>query len=79
MVELAAERNERNFLVREHRSGSFSRSLRLPYAVDADAAQASYEQGVLRLSLPKAGAGRSGVAASTRVRGSGGAKPPGNK
>src|SRR5581483_9072074 len=48
------ERKERNYLVREHRTGSFSRSLRLPYAVDADAVQATYEHGVLRLTMPKA-------------------------
>ncbi len=48
------ERKERNYLVREHHAGSFSRSLRLPYAVNADEVQATYEHGVLRLSLPKA-------------------------
>ena len=48
------ERKERNYIVREHQTGSFSRSLRLPYAVNADAVQATYEHGVLRLSLPKA-------------------------
>lgn len=47
------ERKERNYIVREHHTGSFSRSVRLPYAVNADEAQATYEQGVLRLSLPK--------------------------
>src|SRR5690349_21542372 len=39
------ERKERNYLVREHHTGSFSRSLRLPYAVNSDAVQATYEQG----------------------------------
>ena len=47
------ERKERNYLIREHRSGRFSRSLRLPESVDPDAVQATYEQGVLRLTLPK--------------------------
>jgi HSP20 family protein len=47
------ERKERNYLIREHRRGSFARSLRLPDVVDADAARASYEDGVLRLTFPK--------------------------
>ncbi|MDP8921671.1 MAG: Hsp20/alpha crystallin family protein [Chloroflexota bacterium] len=48
------ERKERNYLVREHRVGSFMRSLQLPRAVDADGAQATFEHGVLRLTFPKA-------------------------
>ena len=52
------ERRERNYLVREHRSGSFSRSLRLPATVDPDACQATYEHGTLRLTLPKSEAAR---------------------
>jgi len=47
------ERKERNYLVREHRTGRFSRSLRLPATYDADACTAKFEQGVLRLSFPK--------------------------
>ena len=48
------ERKERNYLIREHRMGRFSRSVRLPKTVDPDAVQATYENGVLRLTLPKA-------------------------
>ena len=48
------ERKERNYLIREHRMGRFSRSVRLPETVDPDAVQATYEHGVLRLTLPKA-------------------------
>jgi HSP20 family protein len=48
------ERKERNYLVREHRTGRFGRSIRLPETVDEDAVEASYEHGVLRLTLPKA-------------------------
>ena len=47
------ERKERNYLVREHRTGSFVRSLRLPGTVDPDACQATFENGVLRLVFPK--------------------------
>jgi HSP20 family protein len=47
------ERKERNYLVREQRTGRFSRSIRLPMAVNSDACEATYEGGVLRLTLPK--------------------------
>ena len=39
---------------RELRSGQFQRSLSLPYKVDFDRAQAKIEDGILRLTLPKA-------------------------
>ncbi|MEM6283560.1 MAG: Hsp20/alpha crystallin family protein [Chloroflexota bacterium] len=39
--------------VAERVSGSYSRSLRLPKAVDASAVEAAYENGVLTLTLPK--------------------------
>jgi HSP20 family protein len=48
------ERKERNYLIREQRMGSFSRSLHLPESVDTDACQATFENGVLRLTFPKA-------------------------
>jgi HSP20 family protein len=47
------ERKERNYLVREHRSGRFSRGLRLPPAYDADGCAATFEHGVLKLVFPK--------------------------
>ena len=52
------ERKERSYLIREHRSGRFSRSLRLPATYDADACQAEFEHGVLRLSFPKSEAAK---------------------
>lgn len=48
----AAEREEA-FHRRERRSGSFSRSIQLPFRVDANRVQAQLEDGVLRLSLPR--------------------------
>jgi len=48
------EHEERNYLSHEYQLGSFSRSVRLPETVDADGVTATYEQGVLRLTLPKA-------------------------
>ncbi len=47
------EANEENYLRREIRYGAFQRQLRLPPTVDADHAQATFEHGMLRLSLPK--------------------------
>jgi HSP20 family protein len=47
------ERQDRNYLIREHRAGRFSRSLRLPDTVDPAAVQATYQDGVLRLTLAK--------------------------
>lgn len=46
--------NGANYHVRERRYGSFSRALPLPTAVQADKAQAEFENGVLTLRLPKA-------------------------
>ncbi|HBV33637.1 TPA: heat-shock protein Hsp20, partial [Patescibacteria group bacterium] len=36
------------------RSGSFHRSVALPAAVDGDRAKATYEKGVLKITIPKA-------------------------
>jgi HSP20 family protein len=38
---------------RERRSGEFTRTIQLPYRVDADRIEAHLEHGVLRLSLPR--------------------------
>jgi HSP20 family protein len=47
------ERQDRNYMLREYRRSSFSRSLRLPETVDVDACDAKFEHGVLRLVFPK--------------------------
>jgi len=47
------ERQDRNYVIREYRRGSFVRSLRLPETVDADAADANFDNGLLRLVFPK--------------------------
>ena len=52
------ERKERTYLIREHRTGRFSRSLRLPATYNPDACQANFEHGVLRLSFPKSEAAK---------------------
>lgn len=43
-----------NYYRRERRYGSFSRAVALPVAVQADKAEAVFENGVLTLTLPKA-------------------------
>ena len=48
------ERHEDGYLLRERRSGSSRRSVRLPESVDADKAASSYEHGVVTVRLPKA-------------------------
>lgn len=47
------EEKEGDYRVSERSYGAFSRSLTLPYAVDPDAVEASFRNGVLKLTLPK--------------------------
>ncbi len=56
--ETKAEQPARRFYRRELRYGSFHRSFSLPAGVDADKAEAKFENGVLHLTLPKAEADR---------------------
>jgi HSP20 family protein len=49
-----AKGEDERVLRRERSSGSFERTLALPFAVDAEGAQASFQDGVLTISLPKA-------------------------
>ncbi len=48
------EHEEGGYLLRERRSGSFRRSVRLPESVDVEHAASSYEHGVVTVRLPKA-------------------------
>jgi HSP20 family protein len=50
--------DENNYLVRELPNGSFTRTLRLPAAIDADHVEANITDGVLTLRLPKAESAR---------------------
>jgi HSP20 family protein len=52
------ERKERNYFVREHRTGRFSRSLRLPATYNTENCSATFEDGVLRLVFPKSEAAK---------------------
>jgi len=47
-------REDDGYSYREIRRGSFSRTVTLPSGVKADAANATFENGLLRLSIPKA-------------------------
>jgi HSP20 family protein len=48
------EKQERSWHIREHRWGSFERSVALPTTVTADKAVADFENGILTVTLPKA-------------------------
>lgn len=50
----SAEESEENFIRRERHHRSQSRSIRLPQPVDADAVEATMNNGVLTLTVPKA-------------------------
>lgn len=60
MLTINAESNAADYaentrvLVRERRTGKFSRSLRFPVAVNGDAVEASFDNGVLSIVVPKA-------------------------
>lgn len=51
--EETTETSDKRWLVRERRSGHFSRRIRLPQNIDFGKAEANYNDGVLMLSLPK--------------------------
>lgn len=55
-AESASESNDesKRVLVRERRVGKFSRSLRFPILVNGDNVEASFENGVLSVAVPKA-------------------------
>lgn len=45
--------NDRNFQHRERIYGQFCRNVELPDMIDADKIQADYENGILRIDIPK--------------------------
>jgi HSP20 family protein len=53
-VKQEEERNDKAWHIREHRFGSFERSVALPTAVKTDKAEAVFENGILTVTLPKA-------------------------
>ncbi len=49
-----SEKKEATYHIREHRYGSFERSVMLPTSVQTDKAKADFENGILTITLPKA-------------------------
>jgi HSP20 family protein len=47
------ERKDENYHLAERRYGAFSRTLRLPFAAEADKVQATFKNGVLTVTVPK--------------------------
>jgi len=47
------EEKEENYHLLERSYGAFSRSIKLPAAVDADKVDATYKKGILKIALPK--------------------------
>jgi HSP20 family protein len=48
------EKKEKTYHIREHRFGSFERSISLPSDVQTDRSRADFENGILIITLPKA-------------------------
>jgi HSP20 family protein len=57
-VAASEEAKEATWYLHELPHGAFSRSVTLPVEIDADAAEATFDHGILRLLLPKAEAAR---------------------
>lgn len=53
-MEKKTEVDEKDYYRKEVRSGSFHRSVALPVAVNGDKAQATFDKGMLRVTIPKA-------------------------
>ena len=47
------EDKDKNYYFKEIQRGSFERTIRLPSVVKEDAAKASYEDGILKITVPK--------------------------
>lgn len=61
-------RNGQGYTYTERRYGAFARAMRLPCEVETDKAQATYKNGILRLTLPKTARARASRV-KVRVRG----------
>jgi HSP20 family protein len=59
MLEISAEtkqeekKEDKGYIYRERRSGSYYRAISLPSTVDSDNSKATYENGVLEIKMPK--------------------------
>jgi len=52
-VNESEEKQTDSYLLRERRTGTFYRAVRLPDTVDANRAESSYQDGILTVRLPK--------------------------
>lgn len=81
-----------NYVLRERRTGNFTRSVTFPTAIDAGAASADCEHGVLTIKLPKAATarprrisigggapGRQTIEAQSRMDATNGGRTPGSE
>ncbi len=57
-IKAEEEVEERDYIRRERRYGKFCRTMTLPKEVNTDKAQAEFEDGILKLTLPKAEAAK---------------------
>jgi HSP20 family protein len=57
-IDQESEQRDGSYVVQEIRRGSFTRTLTLPDGVDADRAEASFENGILTLRIPRVPAAR---------------------
>ncbi len=57
-MKVEEERKDQQWILHEQRSGAFQRSVRLPAQINADQVQATFENGILTLTLPKSEAAR---------------------
>jgi HSP20 family protein len=49
----SSEKDTNGYLLRERRTGSYYRALRLPETVDSENAESTFKDGVLTITLPK--------------------------
>ena len=57
--EISSEVDEKNYYRKEVRSGLFHRTISLPFSVQGKKAEASFENGLLTINLPKEGKAKS--------------------
>lgn len=47
------EKKEKGYIYKERRSGSYYRTISLPSSIDSDNSKASYNNGILQITMPK--------------------------
>ena len=67
--EESQEEKEKNYYYKEIQRGSFERTIQLPMDVKDEEAKATYESGVLRVTIPKEDVGKKHKKVKIEVRG----------